>query len=104
MHADSGIRLPELRVDGGASSNNLLMQIQADLLGAPVVRSSVQETTALGAAFLAGLATGVIKNRSEVTTMWKADRRFDPSMSRDRAESSRAQWRRAVERAKGWEQ
>ncbi len=104
MRADSGIELPELRVDGGASANSLLMQFQADLLGVPVVRSAVAETTALGAAFLAGLATGVLKNPSEVAEQWKAARQFEPSMSRDQAQALRVQWNRAVERAKGWDQ
>lgn len=104
MRMDSGIELPELRVDGGASANALLMQFQADLLGVPVVRSAVAETTALGAAFLAGLAVGVLKSPSEVAGQWKAAGKFEPSMSRDRAQALRAQWNRAVERAKGWDQ
>jgi glycerol kinase len=104
MRMDSGIELPELRVDGGASANSLLMQFQADLLGVPVVRSAIAETTALGAAFLAGLAAGVLKSPSEVANQWKSAGRFEPLMSRDQARVVRSQWNRAVERAKGWDQ
>lgn len=80
MEADSGIRLKELRVDGGACANNLLMQFQADILGVPVVRPKVSETTALGAPYLAGLAVGYWKNPSEIRDQWQADRRFTPGM------------------------
>ena len=104
MEADSGLRLNELRADGGASRNNLLMQFQADLLGVPVVRAAVTETTALGAAYLAGLAAGVYTGREELARQWKAERRFEPRMAREEAAARRAQWSRAVERAKGWEQ
>ncbi len=104
MRADSGIKLPELRVDGGASANSLLMQFQADLLGVPVVRAAVAETTALGAACLAGLATGVFKDPSEMAASWRAAGKFEPGTSRDRAQALRAQWNRAVERALGWDQ
>ncbi len=104
MEADSGLRVGELRVDGGASRNNLLLQFQADLLGAPVVRAAVTETTALGAAYLAGLAAGVYRGRDELAARWKEDRRFEPRMSREEALARRAQWSRAVERARGWEQ
>lgn len=103
MHADAGIQIQELRVDGGASNNDLLMQFQADLLGFPVVRSAVTETTALGAAYLAGLATGLYKDRLEIASKWSAGRRFEPSMPREQAAALRAEWRRAVERAKGWQ-
>jgi glycerol kinase len=102
MHADAGIELRELRVDGGASSNNLLMQFQADLLGVPVVRPAVTETTALGAAFLAGLAVGLLPERQRITAGWRVERRFEPAMSRERAAELKAGWRRAVERSKGW--
>lgn len=104
MEADSGLRLNELRADGGASRNDLLMQFQADLLGVPVVRAAVTETTALGAAYLAGLAAGVYRGREELAAQWKAERRFEPRMARGEAAARRAQWSRAVERAKGWEQ
>jgi len=103
MEADSGLRVNELRVDGGASRNNLLLQFQADLLGAPVVRAAVTETTALGAAYLAGLAVGVFNGRASLALQWKADRRFEPRMSRDEAQARRRRWTRAVERGKGWE-
>jgi glycerol kinase len=103
MHADAGIAVEELRVDGGASQNNLLLQFQADLLGVPVVRPAVTETTALGAAYLAGLATGVFQSREELASHWRVDRRFEPRMSRDAAAAARKQWTRAVERAKGWD-
>jgi glycerol kinase len=102
MEADSGIRLTELRVDGGATANDLLMQFQADLLGVPVVRPRVRETTALGAAYLAGLATGFWRNADDIVRNWQVDRRFEPTMSRDRAAEMLSTWRRAVERAKGW--
>ena len=86
----------ELRVDGGACVNNLLMQIQADLLGIPVVRPQVIETTALGAAYLAGLATGVYKNLDELSSQWQVERRFHPTMPRERAQELMANWERAV--------
>ena len=102
MRADAGIPLTELRVDGGASRNDLLMQIQADLLGAPVVRPKVSETTALGAAYLAGLATGFWSSTDDTATQWQVDRRYEPRMSRDDAGALQHQWQRAVERSKGW--
>jgi glycerol kinase len=88
-----------LRVDGGASANDLLMQIQADQLQAPVERPVIAETTALGAAFLAGLATGVWSSRAELAATWQLDRRFSPG-SRD--ESAYAGWREAVRRSRSW--
>lgn len=103
MNCDSGEALTELRVDGGAAANNLLMQIQADLLGVPVVRPKNQETTALGAAQLAGLAVGYWRDAETLAARWEVDRVFEPTLSADRRETVRAQWRRAVERAKGWE-
>jgi glycerol kinase len=103
MERDSGVRLAELRVDGGATANALLMQFQADLLGVPVVRPRVLETTALGAAYLAGLAAGVWRTQDAISGQWKKDRVFDPRMSRDEAAARLASWSRAVERAKGWE-
>jgi len=103
MHGDSAICVPQLRVDGGASVNDTLMQYQADLLQTPVVRSSVTETTALGAAYLAGLATGVWPDQSTVAQHWKAERQFDPQMSADQAKAKQSRWQRAVERASNWE-
>jgi len=104
MQNDAATRLTELRVDGGAAANDLLLQFQADLLGVPVVRPRVLETTALGAAYLAGIAAGVWRDRREVAAQWQAERRFDPAMSRDEADARIAQWTRAVERARGWAQ
>ena len=104
MHADSGLELQELRVDGGASRNNLLLQVQADLLQIPVVRAQNAETTALGAAYLAGLATDIYKNRLDIASHWMADRRFEPKMPRDEATALRRRWTRAVERSRGWEE
>ncbi len=102
MRADSGVELAELRVDGGASMNNLLLQIQADLLGVPVARPAVIETTALGAAYLAGLAVGVWKTTAELSAQWRLDHRFEPRLPRDAVEARREQWKEAVERSKGW--
>jgi len=102
MAADSGIALKELRVDGGATANNLLMQMQADLLGVPVVRPKVTETTALGAAYLAGLACGFWRDEAEIASLWSRDRVFEPRMSRDEAAGRLAQWKRAVERSRAW--
>jgi glycerol kinase len=104
MEADSGVALSELRVDGGATANDLLLQIQADLLGVPVVRPRVRETTALGAAYLAGLAAGVWKGTDELLAHAEVDRVFTPAMSRDQAGCLLARWHRAVERARGWEE
>jgi glycerol kinase len=102
MQRDSTIELQELRVDGGAARNNLLMQFQADVLGVPVVRPVVTETTALGAAYLAGLALGFWGSESEIAAQWKADRRFEPEMSNEERMSRLHAWRRAVDRAAGW--
>jgi glycerol kinase len=103
MAADTGIALRELRVDGGAAVNDLLMQFQADLLGVPLVRPEVTETTALGAAYLAGLAVGVWKSTDDIQANWREQRRFEPRMDDGRRAELRQQWRKAVERAKGWE-
>jgi glycerol kinase len=102
MAKDSGIALAELRVDGGASKNNLLMQIQADLLGVPVVRPKITETTALGAAYLAGLAIGLWSSTQEIATQWSIDRRFEPSISLADRQAKLARWHQALERSKGW--
>ena len=85
-----------------ASASNLLMQFQADLLGVPVVRPKVRETTALGAAYLAGLAVGFWKSASDVQANWQVDKRFEPAMSRDHATALRGAWNKAVERSKSW--
>ncbi len=100
--SDAGLRLTELRVDGGATANNLLMQIQADILGTPVVRPVVKETTALGAAYLAGLAVGYWASRDEIAHNWAVDRRFLPGMGGGQRDHLYAGWRRAVARAAGW--
>jgi glycerol kinase len=102
MEADASLKLTELRVDGGATANDLLMQFQADLLGVPVVRPKVTETTALGAAYLAGLAVGYWSDLADVTANWHIDRRFEPAMSRDEAAVLTAGWDKAVARAKDW--
>ncbi len=100
MRADSGVDLKELRVDGGASGNNLLMQMQADLLGIPVTRAAVAETTALGAACLAGLATGVYSSLADIASRWRAGRTFMPSMKQEQAAEARQHWLGAVTRAR----
>lgn len=104
MSADSGVTLTALRVDGGAVYNNLLMQFQADLLGVPVQRPRVAETTALGAAYLAGLATGFWRDQGEVAEQWAIDRTFEPQMSVDQREQLYSDWQRAVQRSLRWAQ
>jgi len=103
MKQDSGVAMSALRVDGGASANDMLMQFQADILQAPVVRPKVIETTALGAAYLAGLATGFWKDRSALTSSWQVDRTFEPQMSADKAAHRRDRWHQALNRARDWE-
>jgi glycerol kinase len=100
MQEDLGAPITELRVDGGACANNLLMQHQADVLGVPVLRGKTLETTALGAAFLAGLAVGFWKSRDDVRQAWKLDRQFDPQWSQDQREAALAGWADAVRRTK----
>jgi glycerol kinase len=102
VHRDAGIALGELRVDGGAAANDLLMQFQADLLGVPVVRPTVTETTAIGAAYLAGLAVGFWGSAEEIARQWRAERRFEPSMAAADVERLRGRWHDALARAKGW--
>jgi glycerol kinase len=104
MKEDSQLGLSELRVDGGASANNLLMQIQADLLGVPVVRPKVVETTALGAAYLAGLAVTYWENREELKAAWQTDRAFTPQKSADEAAHRRRRWAEALKRSRDWEE
>lgn len=103
MEADAGIKLKELRVDGGACQNNLLMQFQADLLSVPVVRPRIAETTALGAAYLAGLAVGYWKNQQEIASQWQVDERFTPKMKNAERKHLQSGWQKALERAKRWE-
>jgi len=103
MAADCGIGATELRVDGGAAANNTLMQMQADLLGVPVVRPAVTETTALGAAYLAGLGVGFWGSTRDIVGQWRVDRRFEPQMPASAARALRQRWSAAVERAKSWE-
>jgi len=104
MRHDSGIALSALRVDGGAARNNLLMQIQADVLGVPVQRPAVTETTALGAAYLAGLAVGFWRDTDALADQWTLERTFEPRMAAGERDALIAGWQRAVERAKAWEQ
>jgi glycerol kinase len=102
MEADSGIRQSELRVDGGACANNLLMQFQADILGIPVVRPKNAETTAMGSAYLAALAVGFYKSMDEIAAQWAIDRTFEPTMPTDQRDKLRAEWNKALGRAKSW--
>jgi len=104
MEADAGIKLKELRVDGGASANDLLMQLQADLLNVPVVRPKVAETTALGAAYLAGLAVGYWKSQEDIAQQWQVDKRFTPRMKPTARTRIAKGWVRALSRAKAWEE
>lgn len=104
MESESGIAFPELRVDGGATRNDLLMQIQADVLGRPVLRPAVTETTALGAAYLAGLGVGLWKDTNQVAGHWRLDRRFEPEMDAKQRRELYEGWQRAVDRARGWAQ
>ncbi|HEU4741778.1 MAG TPA: glycerol kinase GlpK [Meiothermus sp.] len=101
MEADSGLELAELRVDGGASRNDLLMQFQADILGTPVLRPKITETTALGAAYLAGIGAGVL-SEGQIRERWAIGRRFEPGMAEEQRTAHYRGWTRAVERAKGW--
>jgi glycerol kinase len=101
MTAEAGLAVPELSADGGAAANDLLCQLQADQLGVPVRRPTVTETTGVGAAFLAGLGTGVWASTAELAETWQLDRRFEPAAGA-RDDGRHARWRRAVERAKGW--
>jgi glycerol kinase len=102
MHADSGTRLSELRVDGGAVGNDPLMQFQADILQIPVVRPKTTETTALGAAYLAGLAVGFWSSKNDLTRHWQIDKIFEPQMSVDKAAELKSLWHEAVKRSMNW--
>ncbi len=99
MESDSGRALGTLKVDGGAAANDLLMQMQADILGTTIVRPEVIETTALGAASLAGLGAGVWKGRGEIARVWREQRRFEPTADRAPVEAALARWNQAVARA-----
>jgi glycerol kinase len=102
MEADSGIAIKELRVDGGATANNLLMQFQSDMLNTKVIRPEIIETTALGAAYLAGLAVGYWKDMEEIQKQWQVDRIFEPAMKEDDRNKLSKGWQRAVRAAKVW--
>ena len=104
MRADAGIPLTELRADGGAATNDALLQFQADLLGVPVLRPKITETTALGAAYLAGLGVGYWGSSDELTGQWQVERRFEPRMPTPQAAALRERWTAAVDRSKRWEQ
>ncbi|MFD6417902.1 glycerol kinase GlpK [Streptomyces sp. NPDC060194] len=104
MHQDSGVRITTLKVDGGMTVNGLLMQHQADVLGVPVVRPRISETTCLGAAYAAGLATGVWQDLDELKAHWRKDAEWTPAMAEADREREYGRWRRAVERSFGWEQ
>jgi glycerol kinase len=104
MESDAGLKLRELRVDGGATANNRLLQFQSDLLRVPVIRPRTTETTALGAAYLAGLAVGVWKNQDEIAALWSVDKVFQPQANKPAIAALQRDWRRAVERSKHWAQ
>jgi glycerol kinase len=104
MEQDSGMRLKELRVDGGAASNEFLMQFQADILGVPVVIQETTETTALGAAYLAGLAVGFWRDQDEIAANYNVKKKFIPRMNSKQRESLYRKWKMAVERARAWEE
>ena len=104
MQEDSGIELNGLKVDGGATANNFLMEFQSDILGKTVRRPTVLETTALGAAYLAGLAVGVWETKEEIKNSWILDREFSPTMEEGLREEKYAKWKKAVERSRAWEE
>ena len=102
MRKEGGLELSELKVDGGASMNNLLMQLQSDVIGVPVIRPAQTETTSLGAAYLAGLAVGVYKDRDEISARWELDHKFEPSDNEGLRALYESYWHRAIERSMGW--
>jgi glycerol kinase len=102
MQADSGIDLEELRVDGGASAMDLLCQFQADLLGVPVLRPQVRETTALGAGFAAGMGAGVWQSTEQLADVWQLDARFEPAMPAEQRQRRQRRWRQALALSRGW--
>jgi glycerol kinase len=102
MRDEGGVDVPVLRVDGGGTANGFLMQFQADLLGIPLEVADVQETTARGAAYLAGLGVGFWSNADEIVAQWRPSRRYEPTMSEDRRADLMASWHRAIDRARNW--
>ena len=102
MRDEGGFEVPVLRVDGGGTANGFLMQFQADLLGTPIEVSSVQETTARGAAYLAGLGVGFWADQQEIARQWAPSRRYEPTMSADQRGELMMAWHRALDRARGW--
>ena len=102
MEADAGVPIAQLLVDGGATVNDLLMQYQSDILGCEVIRPEVTETTALGAAYLAGLAVGYWADLAAIRAQWKADRRFTPSLDQAQTATATARWNRAVRATLAW--
>jgi glycerol kinase len=104
MEEDSKIELKALKVDGGAVKNNFLMQFQSDILGTTVLRPEVTETTALGAAYLAGLAVGFWKDKEEISSKWRLDREFNPELEEEKKEKLYKGWKKAVSRALSWEE
>ncbi len=104
MEKDSGVKLKERRVDGGAAANGFLMQFQADILGVPVIVQEITETTALGAAYLAGLAVGFWKDPNQIAQNFRVEKKYIPQMPSKQRESLYRKWKMAVERARGWEE
>ena len=102
MVADSGVKLASLKVDGGACRDNFLMQFQSDIINTKVLRPQITETTALGAAYLAGLAVGFWKDKDEISNRWKLEREFTPSLSEEESNKKYMGWKKAVERSRGW--
>jgi glycerol kinase len=102
VNADAGVDLTELKVDGGMVKNETLMQFQADILGVPVIRPQVAETTALGAAYVAGLAVGYWSSREELRRKWAEDKRFEPQIKASARENLMVQWKKAVTKSFGW--
>jgi glycerol kinase len=102
MQADSGIALKELRVDGGATRSDLLMQFQADMLNVPVIRPKLLESTAMGAAYFAGIAVGYWRDAAEIDAQWKPERVFEPDMAASERERLKGTWHQAVTRSRGW--
>ena len=104
MEEDTGIKIKELRADGGASANNFLMQFQSNIVGCSILRPKVRETTALGAAFLAGLATGLWENKDEILSRWTLDRRYEPEITQEERDALKKGWNKAIQRTKAWEE
>lgn len=104
MKKDAGVKMPILRVDGGACANNFLLQFQSDIMGTKVRRPKVIETTSLGAAYLAGLATGYWKNKEEIAENWQLDKTFEPKMTEEKRSNLISGWHKAIERSRSWEE